>query len=218
MKMKLRLIEGIVLSIVVLFDIIMVNHSYEVADYKDSKDNRSTANYINPEKELQQEKEVQQEKEEVVINVEQEVVEEPIVVQDPIVYDGKTMNELAEQLNKSLNSNMAGKGYLIASKSLEYGVDPYMATAIILHETGCKWNCSSLVRNCNNVGGQKGSGCGAYSYFESLDIGIEAFISNLYNNYIAQGLTTVEAINTKYAASTSWSAQVNNYIENIKAQ
>ena len=212
MKMKLRLIEGIVLSIVILFDIIMVNHSYEVADYKDSKDNRSTANYINPEKE------VQQEKEEVVINVEQEVVEEPIVVQDPIVYDGKTMNELAEQLNKSLNSNMAGKGYLIASKSLEYGVDPYMATAIILHETGCKWNCSSLVRNCNNVGGQKGSGCGAYSYFESLDIGIEAFISNLYNNYIAQGLTTVEAINTKYAASTSWSAQVNNYIENIKAQ
>ena len=212
MKMKLRLIEGIVLSIVVLFDIIMVNHSYEVADYKDSKDNRSTANYINPEKE------VPQEKEEVVINVEQEVVEEPIVVQDPIVYDGKTMNELAEQLNKSLNSNMAGKGYLIASKSLEYGVDPYMATAIILHETGCKWNCSSLVRNCNNVGGQKGSGCGAYSYFESLDIGIEAFISNLYNNYIAQGLTTVEAINTKYAASTSWSAQVNNYIENIKAQ
>lgn len=216
MKMKLRLIEGIVLSIVILFDIIMVNHSYEVADYKDSKDNRSTANYINPEKEVQQKKE--EIKEEVVINVEQEVVEEPIVVQDPIVYDGKTMNELAEQLNRSLNSNMAGKGYLIASKSLEYGVDPYMATAIILHETGCKWNCSSLVRNCNNVGGQKGSGCGAYSYFESLDIGIEAFISNLYNNYIAQGLTTVEAINTKYAASTSWSAQVNNYIENIKAQ
>ena len=217
MKMKLRLIEGIVLSIVILFDIIMVNHSYEVADYKDSKDNRSTANYINLEKEVKQEK-VEDAKEEVTTNVEQEVVEEPQVIQDPIVYDGKTMNELAEQLNKSLNSNMAGKGYLIASKSLEYGVDPYMATAIILHETGCKWNCSSLVRNCNNVGGQKGSGCGAYSYFESLDTGIEAFISNLYNNYIAQGLTTVEAINTKYAASTSWSAQVNNYIENIKAQ
>ena len=149
---------------------------------------------------------------------EQEKEQPPQVVEDPIVYDGKTINQLAEQLNKSLNSDMAGKGYLIASKSLEYGVDPYMATAIILQETGCKWNCSALVKNCNNVGGQKGSGCGAYNYFESLDIGIDAFISNLYRNYIAQGLTTLEAINTKYAASTQWSVQVNNYIESIKAQ
>ena len=38
--------------------------------------------------------------------------------------------------------------------------DSYVAVAIMLHETGCKSNCSSLVRNCNNVGGQKGSpGC-----------------------------------------------------------
>ena len=213
MKMKLRLIEGIILSVVILFDIIMINHSYSVADYKDNKDNRSTANYMNVDKTKNEEKE---EKSEEILAVIEE--KEPEVIQDPVVYDGKTMNELAEQLNKSLNSNMTDKGYLIASKSLEYGVDPYMATAIILQETGCKWNCSALVRNCNNVGGQKGSGCGAYNYFESLDIGIESFISNLYNNYIAQGLTTVEAINTKYAASTSWSSQVNNYIESIKAQ
>ena len=102
---------------------------------------------------------------------------------------------------------------MIASYSLERGVDPYIATAIILVETGCKWSCSSLVYECNNVGGQKGSGCGSYSYFETLDAGIEAFISNLYRNYIAQGLTTVEAINTKYAASTTWSTYVNNYID-----
>ena len=217
MKTKLKLIEGIVLSIVILFDIIMINHSYEIADYKENKDNRSTANYMKVEE--KETKEEEKKEEEILLAKEEEKKEEqPQVVQDPIVYDGKTMSQLAEQLNKSLNSDMAGKGYLIASKSLEYGVDPYMATAIILQETGCKWNCSSLVRNCNNVGGQKGSGCGAYNYFESLDYGIEAFISNLYNNYIAQGLTTVEAINTKYAASTSWSTYVNNYIESIKAQ
>ena len=220
MKTKLRIIEGIALSIVVLFDIIMINHSYEVADYKDKKDNRSTANYMKMEK--QQEETVEEIENEIIMAAEEEIQNEeksePEVVENPVVFDGKTMDELAEQLNKSLNSDMSGKGYLIATKSLEYGVDPYMATAIILQETGCKWNCSSLVRNCNNVGGQKGSGCGSYSYFETLDAGIEAFISNLYRNYIAQGLTTVEAINTKYAASTTWSTYVNNYIESIKAQ
>lgn len=216
--MKLRIIEGIALSIVVLFDIIMINHSYELADYKENKDNRSTANYIEITN-TEQEKKVEEIKQEVIMEIEEEEkVEEQEIIQDPIVFDGKTMNELSEQLNKSLNSSLSGKGYLIASKSLEYGVDPYMATAIILQETGCKWNCSALVKNCNNVGGQKGSGCGSYSYFESLDAGIEAFISNLYRNYIAQGLTTLEAINTKYAASTQWSVQVNNYIESIKAQ
>jgi len=218
-KMKLRIVEGIALSIVLLLDIILINHSPIVSDKTSSKDNRSTANYMSIE-DIKNEPEVKEEKEEskeeiVMADLEpkQEVVE-----QDPIVFDGKTLQQLADQLNKSLNSDIAGKGYLIASKSLEYGIDPYMSTAIILQETGCKWNCSSLVKNCNNVGGQKGAGCGAYNYFESLDTGIEAFISNLYNNYIAQGLTTLEAINTKYAASTQWSVQVNNYMESIKAQ
>ena len=228
MKKKLRIIEGICLSIVILFDIILVNISYDIGKYITNKDNRSTANYMKVDeikKELQEEtkESIEGQKEEKIeeqVEKKEEVVvkEEPKVEEKQIVYDGKTVDEIAEQLNKSLNSTIAGKGYLIASKSIEIGVDPYMATAIILHETGCKWNCSSLVKNCNNVGGQKGSGCGSYSYFESLDVGIEAFINNLYKNYIAQGLTTLEAINTKYAASQTWSVQVNNYIESIKAQ
>lgn len=210
--MKLRIIECVALSIVMLFDIIMINHSYNLADFVDKKDNRSTANYIKVDEKKEEKEKIEEVEEEI------QLIEEPVVVQEPIVFDGKTMNELAEQLNKSLNSDIAGKGYLIASKSLEYGIDPYMATAIILQETGCKWNCSALVKNCNNVGGQKGSGCGSYNYFESLDTGIEAFISNLYRNYISQGLTTLEQINTKYAASQQWSVYVNNYIESIKAQ
>ena len=220
MKMKLRIVEGITLSLVILLDILLINHNSIISNKTAKKNNRSTANYMNIEEIKQEENKDQKEetKEENVMVQEEPKVEEPVVVEDPIVFDGKTLQQIADQLNKSLNSDIAGKGYLIASKSLEYGVDPYMATAIILQETGCKWNCSSLVKNCNNVGGQKGSGCGSYNYFESLDVGIEAFISNLYRNYIAQGLTTLEAINTKYAASTQWSVQVNNYMESIKAQ
>lgn len=136
----------------------------------------------------------------------------------PIVYDGLTLEELANKLNKSLNSSLSGKGMLIASYSLEKGVDPYMAVAIMLQETGCKWDCSYLVKTCNNVGGQIGSGCGTYNYFETLDIGITSFIDNLYYNYVAYGLTTPETINPKYAQDQSWSYYVNNYINEIKAQ
>ena len=163
--------------------------------------------------------------EEVVIEEELEDVktydEVNTVPVDPIVYDGLTMGELADKLNRSLNSTISGKGYLIASYSLQLGIDPYMATAIILHETGCNGTCSSLVRECNNVGGQKGGpscGGGAYKAYATLDEGIMGYLDNLYCNYYSYGLTTPETIGPKYAASTTWASQVNNYIALIRSR
>lgn len=137
-----------------------------------------------------------------------------------IVYDGMTMEELSAKLNRSLNSTVAGKGELFASYSLEKGVDPYLAVSIMLLETGCKWTCSGLVRSCNNVGGQKGSpNCsGGYRSYPTLDDGIRGFIDNLANNYYAYGLTTPEAMNSKYAESNTWAMKVNNYISSVKAK
>lgn len=163
--------------------------------------------------------------EEVIIEEELEDVktyeEVNTIPVDPIVYDGLTMNQLADKLNRSLNSNISGKGYLIASYSLQLGIDPYMATAIILHETGCNGTCSSLVRECNNVGGQKGGpscGGGAYKAYPTLDEGIMGYLDNLYRNYYAVGLTTVETIGPKYAASTTWTSKVNNYMALIRSR
>ena len=163
--------------------------------------------------------------EEVVIEEELEDVktyeEVNTVPVDPIVYDGLTMNQLADKLNRSLNSTISGKGYLIASYSLQLGIDPYMATAIILHETGCNGTCSSLVRECNNVGGQKGGpscGGGAYKAYPTLDEGIMGYLDNLYRNYYSYGLTTPETIGPKYAASTTWASQVNDYIALIRSR
>ena len=96
-----------------------------------------------------------------------------------------------------------------------------MAVAISLHETGCKWECSRLVKQCNNVGGQVGSpSCngGNYRSYETLDEGIKGFIDNLARNYISKGLTTPEEMNHKYAASKTWASKVNKYIEEIKAK
>ena len=131
-------------------------------------------------------------------------------------YDGLTVEELASKLDRFLKNELSGKGYLYASYSIEKGVDPYLAVAISLEETGCSWNCSKLVKTCNNVGGMKGSGCGSYGAFATIDDGIRAFINNIYKNYVAYGLTTADTMNPKYAENPAWSTNVNAYINKIK--
>ena len=138
-----------------------------------------------------------------------------------IVYDGLTMDQLAEKLDRSLKNELHGYGRVHAEYSLAHGVDPYIAVAISLHETGCNGHCSTLMVECNNVGGQKGSPtCGNYGYrgFDTLEDGIKGFIDNLSNNYFGIGLNTPELMARKYAASTTWAQQVNNYIATIKSR
>ena len=136
------------------------------------------------------------------------------------VFEGMTMEELAEKLNRSLGTDyIAGKGELIAKACMEREIDPYLAVAIMLHETGCGSYCSSLARNCNNVSGQKGSpscGGGSYKAYATLDEGIIGFLDNLKWNYYNYGLNTVEAIGSKYAEGIEWSAKINWYMEKIR--
>lgn len=137
-----------------------------------------------------------------------------------IVYDGLTMDELSEKLERNLKSTLDGTGRLFAEYSIELGLDPYLAVSIVLLETGCNWECSQLVKQCNNVGGIKGSpGCwgGSYKKYSSLEVGIKSFMDLLYNNYYKKGLKTPEQINPKYAESKTWAKKVNKYIEKIKA-
>ncbi len=145
-----------------------------------------------------------------------EIIEEP----KEIVYDGMTLEELAEKLDKNLKSTLKGYGMVFAQASIKYEVDPYLALAIVLHETGCaSGTCSSLAKKCNNIGGMKGSGhCGNTSYakFKTLDAGIEAFFKNLSNNYYKKGLTTPETIGKKYAESKTWASKVKYFINVIK--
>ncbi len=167
-------------------------------------------------------KEEDQEKEAEVIPIDMEIAPASVIIPPRIeVYEGMTIDELAAKLNRNLgNGYIAGKGYLIASQCIEKGVDPYVAVAIMLHETGCKYNCSTLVRTCNNVGGQKGSpGCngGSYRAFATLDDGIIGFINNLQRNYYAKGLNTIEKIAPKYAASSAWPAKIRGYVNQIRA-
>ena len=195
-KGESRLLENIFLVMLIFLHIYLLNFNFITNYYKVEREENSTPVHL-------------------IIGYNKIEEEEK---QDIKVYDNMTLEELSEKINRSLNSTISGKGDLIASYSLEKEVDPYLATAIMLHETGCKWNCSYLVNSCNNVGGQKGQGCGSYSYFNSLDDGIKAFIDNIKNNYVNYGLTTAEQMNSKYAEDPNWSINVNKYIEMIKTQ
>jgi len=137
-----------------------------------------------------------------------------------VVYDGLTMDELVAKLNRSLSSTLSGHGDFFAKRSLELGIDPYLAVAISMYETGCKWGCSTLVVQCNNVGGVKGNpGCngGSFRSYASLNDGINAFLTNLKENYYDYGLDTAYKMEKKYTGgSTTWASRVMNYFVAIK--
>lgn len=162
------------------------------------------------------------EEKEVLTEVNMETAPASVIVPPRVeVYEGMTMEELAAKLDRSLGSDIvAGKGLLIATQCIQKGVDPYVAVAILLHETGCGSKCSNLARYCNNVGGQKGSpGCngGSYKSYPTLDAGIVGFIDNLYRNYYSKGLTSIDSIAPKYAASPAWPAKIHWYVSKIRA-
>lgn len=140
-----------------------------------------------------------------------------------VVYDGLTKQEIINQINKSLSSSLTETADIFVNKSMDYGMDPYLVVAISLLETGCKWGCSYLTKECNNVGGMKGTpvceGTNGFRSFDTLEEGIDEFISNIYYNYYQKGLVTADEMAYKYAnKSTTWAGKVNNYINEIKSK
>lgn len=138
-----------------------------------------------------------------------------------IIYDGMTITELTNKLNKSLGSYMTNTGYFFADYTRKTGLDPYLSVAIVLLETGCKWKCSKLTVECNNIGGLKGNGScngSSYSKYDNLDKGIESYLNIIYYNYYQPGLDTPDKMASKYASSSKWADKVNTYINEIKSK
>ena len=139
-----------------------------------------------------------------------------------IIYDGMTLTELTDKLNKSLGSYLTNTGYFFADYTRRTGMNPYLSVAIVLLETGCKWSCSTLTKECNNIGGLKGgTSCNGRSYrkYNTLGEGIEGYLDIIYNNYYMRGMKTPVQMQSVYApGSTMWADQVNSYINEIKAK
>ncbi len=182
------------------------------------KNMAANANMIVKEvEEKQQEEEIPPTFEEV----EMEIAPSSIIVPPRVeVYEGMTLAELSEKLNRNLgNDIIAGKGEIIASECINKGVDPYITVAIILHETGCGTNCSNLARNCYNFGGQKGSpSCngGAFKQYDSIEEGLVGMIDNLSKNYFSIGLNTPETIGPKYCEGNEWAGKISWFVNKIR--
>ena len=140
------------------------------------------------------------------------VAKEMVTSSDAIAFEGKSIAEVGEVLNKTLGGVLSGWGETIARLSMEKGMDPYLLSAISVHETGN--GTSSAARNKYNFGGiMCSSGLCRYS---SVEDGIVSFVNVVYNNYYSKGLTTAESMNKKYAASSSWATKVNSWYNTIK--
>lgn len=219
-KLSQRLTTIVVLSTAILCAVFASSHkdyTYSMQDLKEA----STTEQEDLPSSIEIEKQIRNKVETLISDRKaQDEAEYQEYLASLTVYDGLTMDELAEKLEKNLNSTLDGTGRIFAERSIELGLDPYLAVSIVLLETGCNWECSQLVKQCHNVGGIKGSpGCfgGSYKKFSSLEEGITSYLNILYKNYYSKGLTTPELMNPKYAESKTWAQKVNKYIEKIKA-
>lgn len=85
----------------------------------------------------------------------------------------------------------------IKKAAQDYGIDWKLAVAISMHET---WDYTSYIfKHQNNVGGMWNGMKGEFYSYDTLDDGIDAYISNLKTNYYDEGRTTIETIQPKYA-------------------
>ena len=88
----------------------------------------------------------------------------------------------------------------------EHGIDSTIPVAISRLETG-HWTSNACI-NYNNVGGL--SIDEVPMQFDSLEEGVDVFVSNLAENYFAEGITDIDDIAEKYCPLNKdhWAAQV----------
>ena len=115
------------------------------------------------------------------------IVEEPDldnVVEEPV-------EEVVEVIEEVTEPTIEER---ILEKCEEYGVPYDVGSAIARLETG--WFKGKAFVEGNNPGGLSRNE--KPIYFDSIEEGVDAFVSNLANNYFGIGLCTVEQIGAKY--------------------
>ena len=98
----------------------------------------------------------------------------------------------------------------IKEVAIREGINDWkIPVAIARHECGYKDNqyLSNAFKNKNNVGGMMYYDTTTKSSylmtFDTIDEGVEAFVSNLKRNYFNVGLDTIEKIQPKYAPNNA---------------
>lgn len=115
----------------------------------------------------------------------------PVDMEDREEFD----REFVKQFNDKGAFDNSGETFLQVAN--RYEIDPVLLASIAFHETG--YGTSDLVINKNNPGGLYNSADKEFFHFDSLAEGLDRMASNLYDNYISEGLVTIRQIGNKYA-------------------
>ena len=119
------------------------------------------------------------------------------------VLEVEDVNKVEEVVDKCMMDYTSCKIKEVAIR--EGIIDWKIPVAIARHECGYKDNqyLSNAFKNKNNVGGMMYYDTTTKSSylmtFDTIDSGVEAFVSNLKRNYFNLGLDTIEKIQPKYA-------------------
>ena len=119
------------------------------------------------------------------------------------VLEVEDVNKVEEVVDKCMMDYTSCK---IKEVAIREGINDWkIPVAIARHECGYKDNqyLSNAFKNKNNVGGMMYYDTTTKSSylmsFDTIDSGVEAFVSNLKRNYFNVGLDTIEKIQPKYA-------------------
>ena len=119
------------------------------------------------------------------------------------VLEVEDVNKVEEVVDKCMMDYTSCK---IKEVAIREGITDWkIPVAIARHECGYKDNqyLSNAFKNKNNVGGMMyydtTTNSSYLMSFDTIDAGIEAFVSNLKRNYFNLGLDTIEKIQPKYA-------------------
>ena len=123
--------------------------------------------------------------------------------QESEVLEVEDINKVEEVVDKCMMDYTSCK---IKEVAIREGITDWkIPVAIARHECGYKDNqyLSNAFKNKNNVGGMMYYDTTTKSSylmtFDTIDEGVEAFVSNLKRNYFNLGLDTIEKIQPKYA-------------------
>ena len=119
------------------------------------------------------------------------------------ILEVEDVNKVEEVVDKCMMDYTSCK---IKEVSIREGITDWkIPVAIARHECGYKDNkyLSNAFKNKNNIGGMMyydtTTNSSYLMSFDTIDSGVEAFVSNLKRNYFNVGLDTIEKIQPKYA-------------------
>lgn len=149
-----------------------------------------------------------------------------VILENNLTYEGEDAVIIGKKIDNYLKNELSGSGELIAKYAINYKINPYLIASMIIENTNCDTNCTTLVKRCNNVYNAiynkdniNETSCfgGNYQKFNTKEDSIKSFIKYVKVNFYDQELTTPNTIYKAYKKDASWAFWVNEYMNKIKS-